>query len=339
LTGIGSGAANENQSLTVTAVSSDTGLVLNPSVSYTSPNATGTLTFNPVPGASGAATISVTVNDGQSANNLFTRTFAVTISQPPTISVIPDQLTAEDTPLVIPFSVNDLETPAGDLIVSGVSSNPALLPGGSLVLGGSGSSRTLTLLPVTNAFGAAFITLTVTDAQENSAQSGFLVTVSSVPDVPAILNQPQSQTVTNSATVRFQVTAASGLGPLQYQWQRGGVDLPGQTNATFVLASAQPADAGQYRVLVSNPDASVSSAVAELRVLASLPVMQILRVANTNRLSFSTIIGPAYTIEYQTNLGQQNWLLLGRYPGTGNLLLIEDVLSIAPSRFYRLRVE
>ena len=41
LSGITSGATNENQTLTVTAVSSNTGLIPNPTVNYTSPNTTG----------------------------------------------------------------------------------------------------------------------------------------------------------------------------------------------------------------------------------------------------------------------------------------------------------
>ena len=53
LSGISSGATNEVQTLTVTAVSSKTGLIPNPTVNYTSPNTTGTLTFTPVPPPTG----------------------------------------------------------------------------------------------------------------------------------------------------------------------------------------------------------------------------------------------------------------------------------------------
>src|SRR5206468_2947047 len=75
LSGITSGATNENQTLTVTASSSNPGVVPNPAVNYTSPNTTGSLTFTPVANASGSATITVTVNDGQAQNNTITRTF------------------------------------------------------------------------------------------------------------------------------------------------------------------------------------------------------------------------------------------------------------------------
>ena len=73
-------AANETQTLTVTASSSNTGLIPNPTVTYTSPNATGSLGFTPVANANGTATVTVTVNDGQAANNTVVQTFLVTVN-------------------------------------------------------------------------------------------------------------------------------------------------------------------------------------------------------------------------------------------------------------------
>jgi hypothetical protein len=72
------------QSLTVTAVSSNPALIPNPSITYTSPGATGTLTYTPVVNESGAATITVLVgDDGGTANggsDTTTQTFAVTVT-------------------------------------------------------------------------------------------------------------------------------------------------------------------------------------------------------------------------------------------------------------------
>ena len=339
LSGIGPGAPNENQTLSLNATVSDPTLLMNVSVNYTNPSATGTLTFTPVPGAFGSTTVSVTVNDGQSANNLFTRTFNVTITQPPSVSDLPDQTIDEDTPLpLVAFSVGDSETPAGSLTVTGTSSNPALVPNTSLILAGAGANRTLTLLPATNAFGTTLITLTVTDAEGNSTQGSFLLTVNPVPDVPSITLQPQSQIVTNGSSVTFQVLASSTLGPLQYQWQRNGADLPGQTNASLFLSSAQAADTGQYRAVVSNADATVPSAAAQLYVLAPPRITQITRVGGTNRISFPTIPGPSYTIEYNPTLAPTNWTVLGTVIGTGDLLTVLDAPSATPRRFYRLQV-
>jgi len=86
LSGISAGGG-ESQTLTVTAVSSNTTVIPNPAVIYTSPNAAGSLTFTPVANAAGVATITVTVNDGQSGYSRIVRTFTVTVTavnDPPT---------------------------------------------------------------------------------------------------------------------------------------------------------------------------------------------------------------------------------------------------------------
>lgn len=99
LAGIGTGAANETQTLSVTALSSNPGLIPNPTVSYTSPNAGGTITFKPLTNASGSAVITVTLNDGQAQNNLATRSFTVTVNEvndTPTLNIIGNVTISED---------------------------------------------------------------------------------------------------------------------------------------------------------------------------------------------------------------------------------------------------
>ncbi len=92
LSGIGTGSAGETQTLSVTAVSNNTALIPNPTVSYISPSAIGSLSYTPVAGQYGTAVITVTVNDGASNNNTTQQTFTVTVSQQPTISNAgPDQ--------------------------------------------------------------------------------------------------------------------------------------------------------------------------------------------------------------------------------------------------------
>ena len=92
LAGISAGGG-ESQTLTVTATSDNTGLIPNPTVTYSSPNATGSLSFTPVANASGTATITVTVMDnGGTANggvNTFSQSFTVTVNpvnQAPTLN-------------------------------------------------------------------------------------------------------------------------------------------------------------------------------------------------------------------------------------------------------------
>ena len=68
----------------MTASSDTPGLIPNPTITYTSPNATGTLKYTPVANQHGTATITVTVkDDGGTANggdDTKTRTFTITVN-------------------------------------------------------------------------------------------------------------------------------------------------------------------------------------------------------------------------------------------------------------------
>jgi hypothetical protein len=86
LSGITSGAPEENQTLAVTASSSNPTLIPNLTVNYTSPNTSGNLQFAPAANQSGSAIITVSVNDGGASNNLVTRTFNVTVQPPPAVT-------------------------------------------------------------------------------------------------------------------------------------------------------------------------------------------------------------------------------------------------------------
>ena len=134
LTGITTGATNENDSLTIVATSSNPALIPNPAVNYSSPNVTGSLSFTPAANGFGGATITVTVNDGQAQNNTVTRTFVVSVgavNQPPTINPVNDLTITENAGLqtvnlsgITPGPTNETQ----HLTVTAVSSNPALIP-------------------------------------------------------------------------------------------------------------------------------------------------------------------------------------------------------------------
>ena len=187
LAGITSGATNESQSLTVTATSSNPSLIPNPTVSYTSPNATGSLAFTPVALAFGSATVTVTVNDGGASNNIVTQSFTVTVNQLPTISPITNQIIAIDSATApIPFTIGDSQTSASSLSLAASSSNLSLVQNTDIVFGGAGSNRTVTVMPLPSQTGIANITITVSDGT-GSANRTFQLNVRPKPTAPANL--------------------------------------------------------------------------------------------------------------------------------------------------------
>lgn len=104
--------------------------------------------------------------------------------------------------------------------------------------------------------------------------AGFLLLTASAGRVlgqPTIINQPRTQAVPPGANVTFTVEA-SGTGPLVYQWQRnpgtGFSDLADCTNAVLELTNAQPWDALDYRVVVTDLTGAQTSAAAHLYVMS-----------------------------------------------------------------------
>jgi hypothetical protein len=93
------------------------------------------------------------------------------------------------------------------------------------------------------------------------------------PIPPAIFTQPKDKTNDVWATdlVSFSVVV-SGTGPLYYQWQKNGLEVPSATNSVLTFASVQTADAGAYSVTITNASGSVTSSVVQLTVIPYTPV-------------------------------------------------------------------
>lgn len=83
---------------------------------------------------------------------------------------------------------------------------------------------------------------------------------------PAIVSHPQNTSVFAGRPATLTV-AASGTGPLSYQWKRGTTNV-GTNSATLTIAAAQAGDAGSYTCVVSNGAGSATSNAAVLTVNA-----------------------------------------------------------------------
>jgi len=134
--------------LTVTATSDNSALLPSAAIAVGGSGGNRTLGLTPVANQSGAATVTITVSDGSlSATETF-RLTVTAVNDPPTISDVGPQSTSESTPTPpVPFTVGDVETTAGSLVVTAASSNTTLLPLAGIALGGSGAGRTVTLTP------------------------------------------------------------------------------------------------------------------------------------------------------------------------------------------------
>jgi glucose/arabinose dehydrogenase len=82
---------------------------------------------------------------------------------------------------------------------------------------------------------------------------------------PTIVNHPLSQSIMETKPVTFTVSA-SGVG-LTYQWQFNNVNITGATAATYTIPNVTNANAGAYKVVVTNTAGNVTSNPATLTVL------------------------------------------------------------------------
>jgi len=98
---------------------------------------------------------------------------------------------------------------------------------------------------------------------------------------PVVLTPPASRTNLAGDNVRLTASSAGTL-PLSYQWQRNGVDAPGESGTfltntgtkTITFTNVQPANQGGYSIVISNALGVVTSSVANL-TLYSTPVTRL----------------------------------------------------------------
>ncbi len=94
----------------------------------------------------------------------------------------------------------------------------------------------------------------------------------SIGDLPVITQQPEGTTVPSDSDVTLTV-AASGSGPLSYQWRFNGQDLPGADSPTLALSNLQTAQSGDYSAVVKNSAGVVASAAARVQVFQRVRII------------------------------------------------------------------
>jgi VCBS repeat-containing protein len=177
-------------SLTVTAASSNATLIPNENLTLVDLG-NGNWTIQAAPAANqygGPATITVTVDDGTTTTDL---TFDITVTpanDAPTISDIENQTIVEDgISGTLAFSVSDLETAAGSLTVTALSSNATLIPNENLTLVDLGDGNwTIQAAPAANQYGGPATITVAVDAGTTTTDLTFDITVTPANDVPTI---------------------------------------------------------------------------------------------------------------------------------------------------------
>ena len=175
------GDVNATQTLTYSLNTTNTGFA---TLSIDSDS--GTITITHVPNAFGAATITVTVNDGAAFNNIYQQTLSLavtSVNQPPTFTLSHSTLVlVEDFDSTQVSVVDSDDGDAGTQILT-YSLNTTNTGFATLVIDAVG---TVFISAVANQFGAAIVTVTVNDGEvaDNIATQTISITVNNVNDAP-----------------------------------------------------------------------------------------------------------------------------------------------------------
>ena len=143
---------------------------------------------------------------------------------------------------------------------------------------------------------AASVTLTAT-------YSGVVGTAVVSVGKPIITSQPLSQTVAPGVIAAFTV-AATGSGPLSYQWIMNGVPIPGATSSTLSIEATIGNDDAQLTAVVSNAVGSVTSQPATLNLtlpatILSYPQNQTVAIGESAAFSVAATGTGGVTYQWQ----------------------------------------
>jgi endonuclease/exonuclease/phosphatase family metal-dependent hydrolase len=122
---------------------------------------------------------------------------------------------------------------------------------------------------------------------------------------PTISEQPQSQNTNAGVTVSFSVTASGDPAP-NFQWRLNGNPISGATGSSYTRTNVQPADTGDYSVVVTNVAGSVVSSNATLTVTSGTPL--VIALWNFNSVSPDASVGTGVS---SPSLGSGTAALIG----------------------------
>ncbi len=284
--------------------------------------------LGPIPGATASLLSWPQIGDGNADN------YTVIVSNPwgsATSSVA--TLTVLDPPAIInqPQSQTVIATTAASFSAAATGTVPLSLQwycGTTAITGATNSALAWASVAASNA-GNYHFTVTNTAGAATSSVATLTVIVP-----PAIITQPQSQTVIASSAASFS-SAATGTVPLSLQWYCGTTAITGATNSALAWTSVAASNAGNYYLTVTNAAGAAASSVATLTVLSTNTIATAAGVYNglffqtnadgspavteaTAGLFGNCVVASNGAFSAKVYVGGSSWSLAGAFDMTGN---------------------
>jgi hypothetical protein len=341
-------------SLVLAASSSVPSVIANSDITLGGSGANRTVSIHVPAGRVGTSVITLAVSDGaQTASGSFIVNVNY-VNTAPTISPIANQVTDEDTPLTVQFTIGDSNNMPSHLGVDVSTSSDRLFPAGSIRAPassfGTASSRSLVFTPAPDRSGTASVSVSVSDGFLTTTQI-FTLTVRPVedpptfvritslrtgdhllPGVPALITAEAFDAETNLARLQFfSQTPSSRIDQL--------IGLA--TNAPYSTTWSNP-PAGDFTLYVTAFDRTglgATSPPVAIRVsspVVAQPKLFIARVTNSVAVLWPDSVR-SNALQTVTNLaGPGPWSPVQSPPQLGEGAWIYLVPPSDKSRFFRL---
>lgn len=319
--------------------------------SGTVPNCVATLT--PVLNQNGTSNLVFTVSDGvTSATSSFAYT-ANPVNDPPTMSSISAQTTNEDTPLVVNFTIADVDSVL-DCVTSMTAStaNSSIIAVGGIVFSGTAPNCSATISPSLNQNGVLNLTFRVSDSEPLHMDQTFSVTVNPVNDAPTISNiSAQNVKSDGSLVVNYTIadvdntldcsssvtTTSSVAGVLpNTDIVKGGtvpnctltitpsLNVAGVSNINVTVSDGSLTASSSFNLTVANvTSVAVSPASLNLAVSATSQLTAVANYSDSSSASITTATGTAWSSSNAAiatvNNSSTKGLTTGVAPGSANM--------------------
>jgi len=205
-----------------------------------------------------------------------------------------------------------------------------------------GATNANLTIPVVLTNDAGNYVLVTSNALATNTTRTALLTVTSTPVVINDPTQPADAYAVEGQTVTLSVFA-SGSPVLLYQWFKNNILIPDATNADYTIEFPVLANAGNYRVTVSNPAGSTNSRTASLTVLQDNVPPVITAVAGSANQIVVSFSGPvnAATANIAGNYGLSGGLTVSSAlitPGDATQVTLTTSAPLVLGTIYQLTV-
>jgi subtilisin-like proprotein convertase family protein len=142
-------------------------------------------------------------DDTASDSGLVVEGWSLGITTQPIIIGLDNVSSPEDRAVTDDFTVAEESFATTDFTFTATSSNPSVVPSSTnnIVFGGSGTNRTITIIPASNASGSSTITVTLRNADGQQVSDSLVATFTAVNDAPTVTQVPNQVVPLGGETV------------------------------------------------------------------------------------------------------------------------------------------